>query len=306
MNDSSNFFLSELLVDTPVAVFFEEYWQKKPLHVDATSARFAGLFNKTAFREATRNCDSLKTSFRDVRGVSMERVCTPDQVDEAFRGGATICISGIQGDTQLNLFIDTFARQVRQGGDLSFNCYYSPDGHGFSLHLDDHPVWILQVDGRKRWWYSKRPFNKPLSTVSFPQGATIAHVPWTAPIERPDETDFSEVVLEPGDVLYLPEGTWHRAAAADGESLALTLACSRSSPMDLVQQVIAAQIAYRPALRENLPGAWAPTISETIPAGLEQQFSAVIQELRGLVNGLTPQDMYDAWKKLATKETSHR
>lgn len=304
MSAAERDFLPGLLGDMPVALFFQDYWQRKPLLVTGRRGRFTELFGKTAFRQATRQCDNLKISYRDARGVSMERACTPEQVDEAFRAGATVCISGIQGNVQLNHFMDSFASQVRQAGELSFNCYYSPDGHGFSLHLDDHPVWILQIEGKKRWWYSRLPFNKPLSTVSFSQGATVAHVPWADPIARPDESDFWEVVLEPGDVLYLPEGTWHRAAAADGESLALTLACSRVSPLDVVQQALAAGIATRPALRENLPGTWAPAVTEHVPPEMEQQFAAVIDELRGMVNGLTPQSLYEAWRKLAAKAPS--
>lgn len=306
MSAAGDNFLAELLGDTPVALFFQEYWQRKPLLVKGQCERFAKLFGKPAFRQATRQCDNLKLSYRDARGVSMERTCTPEQVDNAFRAGATVCISGIQGNMQLDHFMNTFASQVHQAGELSFNCYYSPDGHGFGLHLDDHPVWILQIEGKKRWWYSRSPFPKPLSTVSFSQGATEARVPWADPIARPDESDFWEVVLEPGDVLYLPEGTWHRAAAADGESLALTLACSRMSPLDLVQQAMAAGIAQRPALRENLPGAWAPTIAEQVPPELERQFAAVIEELRCMVNGLTPQSLYETWRRLAAKGSSNR
>ena len=34
----------------------------------------------------------------------------------------------------------------------------------------------------------------------------------------------------------------------------------------------------------------------------EVQFPAVLDELSGMVNGLTQQDMYDAWHKLAAKD----
>lgn len=306
MGERDSGFLSWLLGSTPVDLFFQDYWQRKPLLVKGAGARFADLFDKAAFHRAAHQCDNLKISYRDARGVSMERTCAPEHIDAAFQAGSTVCISGIQGNTQLDHFMASFARHVLQAGELSFNCYYSPDGHGFALHLDDHPVWILQIEGKKRWWYSRLPFHKPLSTVSFSQGATLAYVSWAPPIERPDEADFWEVLLEPGDVLYLPEGTWHRAAAADGESLALTLACSRVSPLDLVQQTMAAGIAQSPALRENLPGAWAASVTERVPPELEQQFVAVIEELRGMVNGLTPQGMYETRRRLSTKESSPR
>lgn len=302
MSDVDSPLLSQLLAGTPVSTFFDEYWQHKPLHARGAAGRFSRLFDKQAFHLATLHCDNLKISTRDLRGVSMERVCSPDKVEEAFGAGATVCISGIQDNARLNQFMAGFAREVHQAGELSFNCYYSPNGHGFSLHLDDHPVWILQIEGKKRWWYSKVPYDKPLSTVSFPQGAMVAHVPWAAPIQRPDESEFFEVVLQPGDVLYLPEGSWHRAAAEDGESLALTLACSRISPLDLVQQALSSRIANRRLLRENLSGARVSSACDAVPGALETQFAAVLDELRSMVHGLTPQDMYDAWRKLAAKD----
>lgn len=305
MADVGSPLLAELLAGTPVSVFFAEYWQKKPLHAKGAADKFAELFDKPAFQQATHHCDNLKISTRDMRGMSVERACTPDKVGQAFQAGATVCISGIQANARLNQFMDAFAKEVHQAGELSFNCYYSPNGRGFALHLDDHPVWILQIEGRKRWWYSRLPYAKPLSTVSFSQGMAVAHVPWADPIKRPDESDFHEVVLEPGDVLYLPEGCWHRAAA-EGESLALTLACSRVSPLDLVQQALAGRIAHRRSLRENLPGAWAPIVSDTIPDAWEAQFATAISELRGMVNTLTPQDMYEAWRRLAVKDAADR
>jgi ribosomal protein L16 Arg81 hydroxylase len=129
----------------------------------------------------------------------------------------------------------------------------------------------------------------------------LAYVSWADPIKRPDESEFFEVMLEPGDVLYLPEGVWHRAAA-EGESLALTLACSRTSPLDLVRDVIVPRIAHQRVLRENVPGAWASTVSDTIPPALEALYAQAINELRAVVDGVTPQDMYDAWRKLASKQ----
>lgn len=303
MNTDKASFLQELLAGVPLPLFFAEYWQKKPLLIKGNCERFSSLFDKTAFEQALRQCDGLKISARDGQGVSVERNCHPLQAQAAFRAGATVCISGIQSNARLDQFTQAFAQEVLQAGQLSFNCYYSPNGHGFSLHLDDHPVWILQIEGKKKWWYSKEPYDNPLSTVSFAPGATVAHVPWAAPIPRPDESHFHQAVLEPGDVLYLPEGTWHRAAA-EGESLALTLACGRTCALDLVQQAVATRIAHRRSLRENLPGAWAQTLAQTstTPQALEVKFAAVIDELRDMVNQLTPQDLYAVWQQLALKD----
>lgn len=295
--------LAQLLGEMPVADFFAQHWQQTPVHLPAPAGqrqRFAALFDQAAFEHAIRHCADLKLSFRNAEGVPMERRCLPDQVWAAFRAGATVCVSDIQDNPALNAFMAAFAREVHQAGELSFNCYCSPDRHGFALHLDDHPVWILQIEGEKRWWYSKTPHHNPLSTISFSQHQTSASVAWADPVPRPDESDFIETVLAPGDVLYLPEGTWHRAAAQQ-RSLALTLACSRVSPLDVVQHLIGPHVAHHRLLRMNLPGAWAAQVGDTIPPALEVQYQEALEELRALLATLTPQDMHKAWRTLAAK-----
>ena len=119
MSDVDSPLLSQLLAGTPVSSFFEEYWQRKPLHTKGTADKFLTLFDKPAFQQAIRHCDNLKISSRDIRGVSMERTCPPDKVDDAFRAGATVCISGIQQNARLNQFMAAFAREVHQAGELS-------------------------------------------------------------------------------------------------------------------------------------------------------------------------------------------
>lgn len=294
-----------LLGDLDRPAFLARYWQRFPLYRRGTPARFAGLFGSAALPEALRQCERLKISRRDLLGRPLELPCAPQDAQAAFDGGATVCLSGLQGNPQLDAFLAAFARWLPQAGELSFNCYWSPDGQGFGLHLDDHPVWLLQLEGRKRWRYSRAPFPNVLGTATFAEGVREIRVPWReAPIARPPDNDFEEVVLEPGDVLYLPEGCWHRAAA-EGSSLALTLACNRATPLDLVQQVLGPRLAGLPALQCNLSGvATAEVLAEgPAAAGLDEALEAAVQVLRESVAQLSAQELRQALLQRARRSS---
>lgn len=299
MQPAPDSILRSLLGDVPVSTFLADYWQKKPLHVGGCPARFVELFDEAAFRHATQHCASLKVSVRDFLGRVRELPLTPDRVEAALRAKGTVCISEIHDNPRLDAFMLALAGELMQAGELSFNCYCSPDGQGFSLHLDDHPVWILQIEGHKQWWFSPQPFDNPLTTVSFPPGVAQAEVPWSTPLPRPDEANFMHVTLAPGDVLYLPEGTWHRAAAA-GSSLALTLACSRVTALDLVREVMGPRVANSRVLNRNL-SAMGAGLADTGTLALSEReaLANALAGLKALLDEVSENELLQAWQRLA-------
>ncbi|MGK5532088.1 cupin domain-containing protein [Streptomyces sp. URMC 129] len=81
---------------------------------------------------------------------------------------------------------------------------------GFGTHWDDHDVVVLQLEGSKRWKIygptRQAPAWRDVEAPEIPTGAPIA-----------------DIVLAPGDVLYLPRGWWHAVSADQGTtSLHLT------------------------------------------------------------------------------------
>jgi ribosomal protein L16 Arg81 hydroxylase len=113
------------------------------------------------------------------------------------------------------------------------------------------------------------------------------------------------VVLEPGDVLYLPEGCWHRAAA-EGSSLALTLACNRATPLDLVQQVLGPRLAALPALQCNLSGvATAEVLAEgTATPEVDAALETAVAVLRESVANLSASELRQALLQLARRNAA--
>jgi ribosomal protein L16 Arg81 hydroxylase len=110
---------------------------------------------------------------------------------------------------------------------------------GFDVHWDDHDVFVLQVEGRKRWAL---------------YGATRA-----APTRRDlhgehlkPEVPLEEVVLEPGDLLYLPRGYWHAAVGLGEPTLHLTIGLTRKTGADFLHW-LADEALAEAAVRTDLP-----------------------------------------------------
>lgn len=288
-----------LLTGLEPATFFAEYWERRPLLLRGAPGRFAGLFSPAAFDRASGHCDHLKVSRRDPRGRPQEYPIAPEGAAAAFAAGGTLCASGIHGDPALDGFLRAFAGEVASAGEVAFNAYYSPDGKGFALHLDDHPVWILQIAGSKRWRYSPEPLINPLTTVTFPPGVQEVTLPWCGTLPRPDESRFLEGVLAPGDLLYLPAGTWHEAAAI-GSSLALTLATDRATPLDLIQEAFLERVRHRRDLQRNLPGAWAREADAADRrAALRAELDSALGKLRAVVADIGAGDLERVWRHRA-------
>lgn len=88
---------------------------------------------------------------------------------------------------------------------------------GFAPHFDDVDVFVLQLEGRKRW-----QVYKPLPGSILPRASSRDFSPHE--IGSP----ILEVVLEPGDLLYLPRGTIHQAQSLpDHHSLHLTVSANQ-------------------------------------------------------------------------------
>ena len=286
--------LEALLHPMQEQVFFEQYWNRKALSIPGEPDKFAGLFDRAAFDRAVHNCIDLKVGFTDENGWPGHFNIQPEQVLEMLTGGKTVCASCIDPkDPILTDFLSRIAKSFAVAGNFFFNSYLSPDGGGFGLHLDHHPVFILQIEGQKRWWYSPEPGLKEVITnVSFPRDRDVLRLPWVT-VAKPREQDLCEVVLNPGDVLYMPKGTWHRAQAIGG-SLGLTLAMESVVPLELIQSALLPHI-NKVEFRSQVPGYCSRSAQDGMPPELERTLEAALRELRATVNSLTPADLYAVW-----------
>lgn len=313
--------LRQLLVPVTPETFLTEYWQVKPLYIKGTPDKFWELFDRQRFQQAIRRARELShvPSFRlnammphrieeePLTLASMESV-TPEEVDELLAQGISICVNDISAaDERLAVFARTIKSQMMYLGRVRFNCYVSPDGSGADTHFDARVATTLQIEGRKRWRFSARPaIDWPRSNAQAqPDGTPVWMSPWTGSaewehLEWVDEASFMEVVLEPGDVLCLPAGTWHNAKAIGG-SLALNLTFSPMGFFDFLVKLLEPVFLEHSGWRGSPPPVFVEQCqSERLPAQVVQYIAERLQELRGFLHALDLQETHirELWREL--------
>lgn len=262
---------------TPEA-FVREYWGQKPLFVKGFPDKYRGLFDREAFVKALSGPpappDFLHASFDKKGGDPMLGApgtpkdmpatvfaASPEQAGALYAGGATLCATQLESRVpSLAPFVAAIKRQLGYPGRVTFNAYLSPAGSGFNWHFDMRIASTFQIDGTKRWRYSNRP------CVPWPQAngvlrtdgsgryvdAKVGTEGW-ARIPAFDEKAVTEVLLEPGDLLILPAGTWHDACGGSSGSLALNLSFTPVSYAVLLRDLLESMLSADPAWRSPAP-----------------------------------------------------
>jgi 50S ribosomal protein L16 3-hydroxylase len=130
--------------------------------------------------------------------------------------------------------------------------YATPAGKGTAPHFDQNVNFVLQLHGTKTWSLAPntsvvRPMTR--HTMGLPVDAelgTYATLPM--PAELP--ATRTEVVLEPGSVLFVPRGTWH-ATHASTDALALNFTFSPPTWIDVFSAALRSRLALSSDWRET-------------------------------------------------------
>lgn len=123
------------------------------------------------------------------------------------------------------------------------NTYLTPPStQGFAPHYDDVEVFMLQVEGRKRWKVYPNFENDQLPRKS----SRNYH-----PNEVKQKMEIYEI-LNPGDVLYVPRGWIHQGECLAGEhSLHVTISTyQKNAWADLLEKIVPR--ALETAIKENV------------------------------------------------------
>ena len=139
----------------------------------------------------------------------------PNQAIDGYRDGATVVLQALHlTDPALARFANNLALDLDQP--VQINAYLSPSSaRGLDVHFDYHDVFVVQLEGTKRWrvWSPTERSCEPIS------GKHAVPRPTLEELGEP----LLDLVLEPGDVLYLPRGHPHVAETTDRSSAHLTV-----------------------------------------------------------------------------------
>ncbi|BBH71249.1 hypothetical protein ACTI_79340 [Actinoplanes sp. OR16] len=168
-----------------------------------------------------------------------------EQVMGLYADGATLVLQGLHRLwPPLIDFAGDLGAQLNRP--LQINAYLTPPAsQGFSTHYDTHDVFVLQINGTKRWYVHPPVLPDPLENQQW--GGVADEVAATAAGEP-----ALDVVLEPGDVLYLPRGWLHSARALGGRSLHVTIGVRGLTRYALAEELLA-HAMEDPRLRATLP-----------------------------------------------------
>lgn len=107
------------------------------------------------------------------------------------------------------------------------NIYLTPrNAQGFPAHFDLHDVFILQIHGSKEWNVYDSPIELPSTNKE------LSEINWVKPKE------YLTVLLEQGDLLYIPRGFVHEAKAQNDASIHITLGIPTYKNSDLLREAI--------------------------------------------------------------------
>ena len=247
--------------------FASQYWGQQPLLSpagDLPAGRFSELLDADAIDELVSE-RGLRTPFLRVAkngatltdrafiapggvGAGIADQVSDDKLVQLFADGSTLVLQALHRVWPPILeFCQRLAAEL--GHPIQANAYVTPpQNQGFSAHYDVHDVFVLQIEGEKRWLIHPPVLESPLRDQ-----------PWAdrkAQVEkRAQEPPLIDAVLRPGDCLYLPRGYLHAATALGGVTTHLTLGIHVWTRYALAEQVMhqALQtLAANPALRGSL------------------------------------------------------
>ena len=222
------------------------------LSADAVDELVSERGLRTPFLRVAKNGTTLADrSFTGPGGVGagIADQVSDDKLVALFADGATLVLQALHRVwPPVIAFCQQLAAEL--GHPVQANAYVTPpQNQGFSNHYDVHDVFVLQIEGEKRWQIHAPVHPSPLRDQ-----------PWSdrrdAVAARAAEPPLLDVVLRPGDCLYLPRGFLHAATALGGVSTHLTLGVHAWTHYALAEQLVQQalhSVADDVSVRASLP-----------------------------------------------------
>jgi bifunctional lysine-specific demethylase and histidyl-hydroxylase MINA len=251
--------LSSLLSPTNPDDFFREHWDRSPIFVDGPAGRFDHIIGHHDFVRALFDAKLSSPNLRYLqksignREESLDYFLRkkaawtePQQMDQLaseLNKGTIVYVAIESAVASVAAFCRSLLPDFKSP--ISINAYFSAglDASAFDAHFDPQDTFILQLEGEKEWrlWERERVPN-PIS--GYPDAKSIPQ-----PALPADET----ILVTPGDLLYVPRGTWHWPRSLDDKpSLHLTLTIVMPRPVDILLW-LTQEMSKEPDFRAALP-----------------------------------------------------
>lgn len=201
----------------------------------------------------------------------------PEKVSSLLKQGATVVLNEMGGvSPSVGATVDNALTALNAIGNA--NLYYSQKARrAFNSHCDKHEVLALQISGEKVWRIYEGRSDAPIEHPHF------RNMP-RAEIDRMKGKLDQEIVMTPGDVLYLPRGQFHDALATSDDTMHITFSCQTAIGLNVMQELVLL-LADDPKFRLDLPRPDGPVGQAALRAhmdGLLKRFTEVYTGDKGL------------------------
>ena len=105
-------------------------------------------------------------------------------------------------------------------------------GGGIGPHVDDYDVFLIQMSGRREWSVGRRFISVKEEAERLVEGLDVRVLKDT--IDNDSSGEVTTVVLEPGDVLYLPPRVGHCGTALTDGCMTLSVGMKSPSSKELI------------------------------------------------------------------------
>ncbi|XP_071494710.1 ribosomal oxygenase 2-like [Diadema antillarum] len=277
---------AQLIHPTKPETFFQDIWERQPMVIRCSEARgnlFGSLFSRSILEELVAKHKVLFGQDCNVCRYRGEKRESLNGKGPVKLGQLRSLLDKSKATVQFHhpqRFQDSIWQLLERlesyfGCLVGSNIYMTPRGsQGLAPHYDDVEVFVLQLEGEKRWRLYKPPVILPRD--------------YSKDLDQAEIGDpILDTVLKAGDVLYFPRGTVHQAETPDtcDHSTHLTVSTyQRAAWGDLLSlalpAILQSAIEGTQSLREGLP-------LQFCANNQQMSNSETGQKLKNLISGLS-------------------
>jgi len=304
--------IEKILSPITVSSFLSEYWDQKSLHLPGVDEKGALLGLQVSEAESF-----LKRSAREGEDVCL--MDTGENTGDKGSLGSSVLLRLRDLAVTMKFGVDPkraphvaeLAQSMRDEfgavGEFSFTGVVSGAGSGAVAHVDDVSVLVIQIEGVKDWQFGRTPAAR-FPGESFTEATIDTYIEDRPLREAPqgfDEGAIDRRYMTPGDILYMPAGTWHRACALT-TSFHISIYHEAPSFLDL----LFATLQRKAGASSHVFSRPGPAIDgramrgSKLPEAVESALSTGLSGFRDLLRGVTAEELLAVWDEWLDKPRS--
>jgi 50S ribosomal protein L16 3-hydroxylase len=208
------------------AAFMQRHWQKKPLLVRQALPGVKPPLSRAALFELAGSEDAESRlvvqddgAWRVRQGPLPRRALPP-----LSRPGWTLLVQGVDLHVaEAHMLLSQFRFVPAARLDDLMMSWASPGG-GVGPHIDSYDVFLIQVQGRRRWKVGR------VKDAACVEGAPLKLLRHFEPTQ--------DWLVEPGDLLYLPPGWGHDGVAEGGDCMSCSVGFRAPAAAELARELL--------------------------------------------------------------------